>query len=278
MKQIISIQALFFILNLIFISNVSIAAANCYSKVDGSKMANGLEDVSRASGCWSNPAYYDINFYEMRVCSSIPTAPTTSTTFDLTNCPVVLSSPLGGLVEVKDGVSSAIPGTITRPPNGTYTHGFVKVSNIFKIKGDVDFGSSSKLSVPSDRYCVTNTGSQTTNSRINGICSASSGATPGLLTTEKVSFSGGVDVTKTGTRGIAYLLDSNEYLASDTTQAETDFVVQVKELTSPVIFDNSVTNINIVATVKKGMTVSLNSNGTKVRFDIGPFDLDIQVQ
>ena len=276
MKQIISIKVLFLALNLLFISNQSMAATDCYSKVDGSKMAGGLSDL-RTSGpnaCWAKPAYYGINFYEMRVCSSIPTAPTTSTTFDLSNCPVVLSSPSGSLVEVKYGISSAIPGTITRPASGTYTHAYVKVGNVFKIKGDVDFGSDTYST--DGRYCISAEGSQTTLSRNNGTCSNSLGATPGLLTTEKVSF-GGSDVTKTGTRGIAYLLDSNEYLASSNHVDETDFVVTVKELINPVVFNNDITNINIVTTVKKGMTTKLRT-ATRVQFDIGPFDMDIQVQ
>jgi len=274
MKQTILPKVLFLISTMALVVTQSIAATDCYKKSDGSLMENGLTDLAAREGCWAKPAYYGINFYEMRLCSSLPTAPSITTTFDLSNCQLVLSSPLGSLVEVQYGISSAIPGTITRPENGTYTHAYVKVDNIFKIKGDVDFGSSPNHA----RYCVSDTGSQTTTSRIDGSCSATSGATPGLVITEKVSFSGGVDVTKTGTRGTAYLLDSNEFLASDVTSAETDFVVTVKELKIPVVFNNSVTNINITTTVKKGMTVAHNGSGSKVRFDIGPFDMDIEVQ
>lgn len=277
MKQTILPKALFLISTMALVVTQSIAATDCHKKSDGSLMGSGLSGLSVSQGCWAKPVYYGINFYEMRLCSSIPTAPTITTTFDLSNCQLVLSSPLGSLVEVQYGISNAIPGVITRPENGTYSHAYVKVGNIFKIKGDVDFGSSSNLSVAANRYCVSNAGSQTTASRVDGSCSATSGVTPGLVTTEKVSFDGGSSVTKTGARGTAYLLDSNEFLASDVTSAETDFVATVKELKSPVVFNNSVTNINITTTVKKGMTVKLKS-GSRVQFDIGPFDMDIEVQ
>lgn len=224
--------------------------------------------------CFTQPTYYGITVYEMGVCTSNPTAPTTTSKVGITSCHAILTSTAGTLVEIKNGVTSALSGTITRPPNGTYTYGYIRLNNTFLIRGSVDFGAA-HASI-SNRYCTSVAATTDNETGALGTCSATSGATAGLVSTELTDFSGGNKSNTTSfTIGnlTAYLLDSNQFLASstETTQAGAEGLLGVQRFSSPVTFTDETLNMNAALKVSTGMTVSVNGANT-VGFDSGPFE------
>ena len=223
--------------------------------------------------CFTQPTYYGITVYEMGVCTSNPTAPTTTAKFDSSSCEAVFTSTTGSLVEVKNGVTSALSGTITRPPNGTYTYGYMRLNNTFHVRGSVDFGAAH--ATITNRYCTSSTATTDNETESLGTCSATSGATAGLVSTELTDFSGGnhSNLTSFTINSLtAYLLDSNQFLASstETTQAGAEGLLGIQQFSSPVTFSDETLNMNAALKVTQGMTVSVNG-ANAVDFDSGPF-------
>ena len=155
---------------------IGFSAASFSLKAAELKCTNGNVSVLGAGDyCFTEPSYYAVTVYEMGVCTSQPTAPTTTSQFDGSSCQVVFQSTAGSLVEVQNGVTSALSGTITRPPNGTYTYAYMRLNNTFQIKGSVDFGAGH--AVITNRYCTSPTVTTDNETGANGTCSAASGAT-----------------------------------------------------------------------------------------------------
>jgi hypothetical protein len=96
--------------------NNTVIAAAC-------TVTNGVTTFPSGTSCKAEPDFFQIKVYDMKLCTAAPTAPTTAAAMVLTNCQSVLTSVGGATVSVTNGGSSTISGTITRPDNGTYTHG-----------------------------------------------------------------------------------------------------------------------------------------------------------
>lgn len=230
--------------------------------------------------CFIEPSYYGVTVYEMGLCTSAPTAPTTTSVLDTSNCVTVFQSTTGALIEVQDGVTSSLPGPATRPPNGTYTHAYMRLNNTFLIEGTADFGAGH--ATITNRYCVSNTHTTDNESTPQGTCSATSGATPGRTTTELTDFDG---ASSTGlnsyTQGnlTAYILDSNNFLAesgTETSQAGAEALTGVMTFATPVTLTDSTTSMNANMRVSQGMTVVVQG-ANNVGFDSGPFVLELTV-
>ena len=258
-----------------FISTSSFSGTACKSKNTEQWFDNGISDLPIGKACWGQSSQYKMTLYEFRICTSFPAEPSISSTFDLSNCELLLSSDSGEELDVRLG---EVTGNyaIQTPPVGKYTHAYARISNIIKIKGSVDFGVSSNLANQSNRYCVSKIGTQDTNNRLSGSCSSSDNADPEETLTEKIKFDD-QNLTVTGTRGKAFILDSNQYLSSEVSTTESEYIVQVKELRSPVIIDDKTKYINLKSSVTQGLTVRLYDANT-VHFDIGPFDINVEVE
>jgi len=92
------------------------------------------EPSTDAADCWAVPDYYAITLYEMGVCNGIndqlPAVPDIDTL-----CQTTYSNPNGVLIEIQNNVSSTITGgTNTKPANGTYAYGYIKVDATFLMK------------------------------------------------------------------------------------------------------------------------------------------------
>ena len=263
-------------------SGLSIAATTCYKKTDKTQAyTNGLSDLPRGTSCYAEPLTYQMKFYELQLCTSEPTAPTTSSTVDTTNCSPFLVSSSGSDVLIEYGKKNPISGTITKPPNGTYTHFLVRVSNQLEFTASVDFGSTNNLATSSDRYCVSQTGSETTRSNINAVCSSSETSTPGTTSTEKMYF-GTNDIDNVirihdDSLGRDYLLDSNQHLSSAATSAEADYVMRIRQFSSPKVITDKSTKFRLSTSSKKGMNVRLSRAGV-AQMDIGPFSVLLDIE
>jgi hypothetical protein len=240
-----------------------------------------------------------MTFYEMGLCTSAPTAPTTSSNLITTNCSTVMTSTEGSLVEIANGVTGSLGGTQTRPANGTYTHGYIRLSNAFLIEASKEFWSddmtitnlSGDYTAGSDvgKYCATravtynNDGSSGTASTI---CD-STAPTAGRLTARLVDLSGGDQsgymstsqaggaIEVTGGTLNAYLLDSNNYLASS--PSEVTGLIGVQKFDSPIVVTEDSASMDAQIIVTKAMTVSNNGSNTGVAFDSGPFSVVLTI-
>jgi len=241
---------------------------------------NDVSVLANGDHCYITPEYYGITIYEMGLCTTAPTAPTTTATADTSACELVFQSSTGALVEVQNGLTSEPAGTFTRPANGTYTHGYMRLNNTFIIKGRADFGAAH--ATVTNRYCVSPTATTDNETGANGTCAAVAGATAGTVNTELTDFSGGSSLnTTTATVGTltAYLLDATQNLATaaETTQAGADGILGVQQFGSAITITDETTTMDAAIRVSQGMTVSVNGVNT-VSFDSGPFVLVLSVQ
>ena len=95
------------------------------SHVDSCTITGGIYDKTQVIDngyCASAPSAYEIIAYELYLCTSEPAAPTTTTVMDLSNCYKNWELSSGATLSVQQNATVDVPGTMTRPPNGTYTH------------------------------------------------------------------------------------------------------------------------------------------------------------
>ena len=120
-----------FILIFIFLSLIlplTLKAAACNTNPSGA--------ITNTYGtCTSTPDTYIIHIYKSGLCNGID--PSSATIPNLNSqCVTTFDSGASPLsVTVQNGISSPLAsGTITRPPNGTYTHGFVLIRKDIDMK------------------------------------------------------------------------------------------------------------------------------------------------
>ncbi len=108
------------------------------------------------SSCYVTPETYKTRVYEMGFCTSDPLAGTyqdgenvvTDNTIDESTCTSTFESQAGSLVDISPGAVQNLTGENIRPPEGTYPHAYIKLSNTLGLKGkqkvnDVTYYSSS---------------------------------------------------------------------------------------------------------------------------------------
>ena len=101
--------------------------------------------------CLTEPDIYKIKIYEMGVCATAPTLANLATA-----CTPISTIANGGLITVANGVNSAIPGTFTRPDNGTYAYGYVIMAPEFRITSTKTFDTTYRgLSANTGTTCWT---------------------------------------------------------------------------------------------------------------------------
>jgi len=246
------------------------------------------------SSCNAEPDYYAVTIYEMGLCSTAPTAPTSSTAMGETSCTIVYQNASGQLVSVQNGVTGSLANnqlTVT-PANGSYTHGYMRMSNDILVKVNQEFTASlsGDDTSTSGVYCATKSvtyKNDGTSGTQTSVCN-STAPTAGTLTSRMVDFSGasasgcfavdastcGGALTVTGGTLSAYLLDSSEFLATST--ASVSNLLGIQAFTTPVVITEESTGMDVAFKVSEGMTVSDNGGGG-VQFDSGPFSVIITI-
>ena len=190
----------------------------------------------------------------------------------LTNCQSILTSAGGTNISVTNGSSTAISGTITRPDNGTYTHGYIRISSNFVV-GDSrqyntsldDNGDGSADGV----YCAT------TASGVD--CDASAvtaiNQTMGMGSTQFGSDYLIEDTVVTGGLVDAWLVDTNQKLEADT-DGDVIYLVGVQAFTTPIVVSDSTTSMNTAFAVGTGMTILHNGGSPPIlSLTNGPFSV-----
>jgi len=253
-----------------------------------------LADISISGGATytytsefhAEPSYYEIKLYEMGLCTSEPTAPTSSSKLDTSNCQTVYSNAAGFDVKIQNGGKTDLSGTMTRPANGTYPYAYFRMHNNFIIEALLEFEgitvSDDSTPAGSGRYCATKTGTVSTTPGGTTVCSS----TPpevGKLTTVLQTFGDGfVDsVEVSGSYGTlkAYLINSSEYLAS----SKTDVIglTGFQTLPGSIVVTDDTSSIDISFKVTQGMTVTLTGvSGENDKLDLfnGPLYINMTVK
>ncbi len=256
-------NVLILFLVLICINNTAIAA-DC-------TVTDGVTTFPTGTSCRAEPDFFQLKVYDMKLCTAGPTAPTTAAAMVLTNCQSVLTSSGGANVSVTNGSSSTISGTISRPDNDTYTHGYIRISNDFVIADSRQYNTSIddySDGVADGVYCATTA---------SGVDCDSSAVTAVNQTMSMGSGQFGSDyytaVTVTGGSVDAWLVDTNQKLEADT-DGDVKYLVGVQAFTTPLVVTDNTTSMNTAFAVTTGMTIIHNGgNPPRLKLDNGPFSV-----
>jgi hypothetical protein len=246
-------------------------------------VTNGVySETEIKNGCDAQPDFYEIVIYKMYLCTSTPTIPTVTATADLTNCSQIFNSDAGATANVAQNSDVNLTGTYTRPPDGTYTHGYAMMDNTFGITASIQIdGSMDGQASGSGVFCrtVSGSGSHTKASGSHtdeSVCSATEVAA-GKYTETLTHFGGSgdawtrvADATPTpGSTIKGLLVDSNGHLAANEGE-----VVKLEGLVG---FANAITvtpnTTSLTMSFNLGEGMSLNSAGAdKIYMGSGPFE------
>ena len=95
--------------------------------------------ASDDDGCETQPDSQVITIHKISLCTSSPTAPTTSAIIDRSMCTEYFSNDAGALATVVKGVANGVTGTITDIPSGNYTHALVEMGTSFTYTSTFTF-------------------------------------------------------------------------------------------------------------------------------------------
>lgn len=151
-------KILFLFLSLILIFEIT---ASKEANAAACTVTNGVySETEIKSGCEATPDFYEIVIYKMYLCTSTPTIPTVTAAADLTNCSQIFNSDAGATANVAQNSDVDLTGTYTRPPDGTYTHGYAMMDNTFGITAAIQIdGSMDGQASGSGVFCRTVSGS-----------------------------------------------------------------------------------------------------------------------
>jgi len=270
------------LLTVIFISELTLAQK---SNAAACTVTDGVySETEIKNGCEATPDFYEIVIYKMYLCTSAPTIPTTSATVVLTNCTQVFNNASGATAAVSGTDANVdLTGTYTKPPIGTYTHGYAMMNNTFGITASIKIdGSMDGVSSGSGVFCGTLAGSgnhtKASGSHSNNSVCSSSAVTGGKFTETLTHFGGSGDAwtrvataeningTTASVKGI--LVDSNGHLASE--EGEVDKLEGLVTFADSITVTADTTSLTMSFNLGEGM--SLNSGGAdKIHMGSGPF-------
>jgi hypothetical protein len=130
MMNLLKIIATFTMLG--FFSNAN-AEGYCNDGIIAEEDANGVitfKGSQEGANCSFAPDEYTVKIYKMALCTTAPTRPTTTDTYDVSSCVDIINSPDGQDVNLAAG-SEMILSDATRPADGTYPYGYILMANTF---------------------------------------------------------------------------------------------------------------------------------------------------
>jgi len=282
------IKYLFLVLCTIFVFEMisfnKAEADECTVTADVIKKATTSANDSIRDGCDTLPDNYEVKIFKLYLCTSAPTEATTSSKAVLTSCSQIFNSASGATASVTQGSDIDLDGTYTRPPNGSYTHGYAYMDNTFGITWSGEIASSMAGSPSggggtSGVYCATVAGSGTHaagSTHNNSSKCDTSAVTAGKFVETLRQFGGSGEgfssrATATNINGttasiVGILVDSSEFRAGLTGN-----VVKLEGIVTfadPVVVTTETTSLSMSFNVGEGM--HLNGN-TVLQIGGGPF-------
>ena len=274
------IKYLFLVLCTIFVFEmISFNKAEAACTVTSGVVAEADIDDS----CDTVPDIYEIVIYKLYLCTSAPTEATTSSTVVLTPCSQIFNSANGATASVTQNSDINLDGTYTRPPNGTYTHGYAYMDNTFGItwSGEIE-ASMTGMTGGTGVFCASVAGSGThkkgSTHNNSSVCSSTDNLTAGKFVETMEHFgdpsnnflSKGEQSNINGSTAsiIGLLVDTNEHRAVNSGE-----VVKLEGLVTfanPVVVTTTTTSLSMKFNVGEGM--HLNDGGSnKLQVGSGPF-------
>ena len=233
-------------------------------------------------GCDEAPALYEVVIYKLYLCTSAPTEATTSSTVVLTPCSQIFNNSSGATASVTQGSEIVLDGTYTRPPAGTYTHGYAYMDNTFGITWAGELSASmTGMTGGTGVFCGTVAGSGThaqASTHTNSSVCGSSAITPGKFVETLTHFGGSGDAwtriaTATNINGTSaeikgILVDTNGHLAEN--EGEVDKLEGMVTFADSIVITDATTSLTMSFNLGEGM--SLNSGGgDAIHIGSGPF-------
>ena len=275
---------LFLILSIIFVfETLNSNKAEACSITDGVvAKESGDGDDFVDDGCDTAPALYEVVIYKLYLCTSSPTEATTSSAVVLTPCSQVFDNSSGATASVTQGAEIILEGTYTRPPIGTYTHGYAFMDNTFGLTWAGELSASMiGMTGGTGVFCgsVANSGTHAQASTHNNssVCGPSA-ITPGKFVETLTHFAGKGDALKTkaevpninGTTASisGYLVDTNGHQADSS--GEVDKLEGLVTFANPVVVTVDTTSLSMTFNVGEGMHL-VNGGSNKLFIGSGPF-------
>lgn len=161
-------------------------------------------------GLLITPDEYYLTIYECGFLRSAPNTPSKSTSLDLHDRVKIYDEHYGKQVTIRKGVSSNIPGSLIYPPAGEYTHQYVIVEPVFKLKAKYTVNQITYYTTNSNYYnCGSNIETDspsTTDVKDYGVVTMNMN---GLYNHASEKFDGSDVLSFLGKSVQCYLLDSN---------------------------------------------------------------------
>jgi len=185
--------------------------------------------------CETQPDSQVITIHKISLCTSSPTAPTTSSIIDRSMCSEYFSNDAGATATVVKGVANGVTGTITDIPSGTYTHALVEMGTSFTYTSTFNFSANATDTDGNNASttCVTKASSfspkynlsDVTNLAKSNITCADQAATPTTIVISALDFDGSstckmaLDYIGTNSTVPAFLVKSDGKLAATSCNA-----------------------------------------------------------
>jgi len=260
---------------------------------DGVITFTGLE--SSMGDCAFAPDEYTIKIYKMALCTSAPTRPTTTDTYDVSSCVDVIVSPDGQDVNLAAGSEITLSG-VTRPANGSYSYGYILMANTFGIKAKKQFTNTMHTyqDGATGNYCWTkDAAAYNSDSDSTGWsdpsplveCGGASG-TAGTFVETLDQFdvgqytAGPISVTN-GTLSADLITDANGLLVTAKKTADRLFGVQT--FTTPIIVTTDSSLFTVSFGVNQASSIWMTDEGAANEYDVyaigsGPFSTFMTVE
>ena len=250
--------------------NAACSGAECCA------VSGGVTTLPISGSCAIVPDSYGITIYEKYLCTSAPTAPTTTSSVDLSNCVKTLNAPAGSTVRITQSTTANFTdGTFTRPPNGVYTHGIMLIKNVFLLKFSLELdrtwdGTDGSALGGNGVYCATKntTGYEEDGSLMQ--CD-SSPVTAGELSAGMNSFgydvilgvktnyefsASATNLNGTGASISGYLLNTDGYLATSTLEVEAyERLLGINAFAAPVVVTPETSGFDMAFGINQGATI-----------------------
>ena len=245
--------------------------------------------------CAFAPDEYTVTIYEMGLCTSAPTVPTTSSAYSLSTCSTVITSASGQTINLAAGSEIALTD-VTRPANGRYTHGYMVLSNEFGITVTKQFTNTMHRynTATNGNFCWSTNGTEH-NSDYSGIpasptpfasCGAEGDAAPAMYTEildqfDVNTYSYGPVSVESGNLTAYLVTDSNDRLVNAVKSADRIFGSQV--LGTAVEVTNTSSSFVVSFGVNQATNTLMSDEGTANTYDViafgsGPFSAFITVE
>ncbi len=245
--------------------------------------------------CVFAPDGYQVTIYEMGLCTSDPTAPTTSSAYETDTCSTVINSPSGQTINLAAGSELTLTD-VTRPTNGTYTHAYMVLGNSFGITVTKQFTNTMHRydTATSGNFCWTTSGTKynsdwggpPANPTTFANCGTEGEAAPAMYTEilddfDEDTYNYGPVSVESGNLTAYLVTDSNDRLVNAVKTADRIFGKQT--LGTAVEVTNTSSTFVVSFGVNQATSPHMSNEGSLNTYDViafgsGPFSAFITVE